>query len=511
MNRRAFAVIILAAWIGALGWLFARESGQPGGTILADAERAVEPGAMFYTVSMAGVKIGFASNTVDTVPEGLLVEDRMFLEVPALGAIQRIDVRTTAHLTNTLRLQSFEAGLSGTAGRFTALGEVVGDSLLTVELESADSRQTVRVPLDEPIVLPAYMPLRVAFGADLEVGNTYSLRTFDPLLLQHRDVSVRVVDDSVLLVPDSAAFDSTAMEWVVARFDTVPAWRIEQTVDGVTLDSWIDGFGRVVSVSSALGISMERSAFELAFINFRNRDRDEAIASFDGSDIVQQTAIASNVTLTRDLPELRVVLGDVDLDGFDLEGGGQSLSGDTLIVRRADRIALDADYRIPRGGSELNQYVTAEPLIQSSDPRIAAQARLIIGRRRDPLRVAQLLSDWVYQELDKRITISVPSAVEVLETRRGDCNEHAILFVALARAVGLPARTAAGLVYVDGRFYYHAWPEVFLRDWVAVDPTYGQFPADASHIRFTVGGLARQGELIWLIGRLSLDVVESEE
>ncbi len=106
--------------------------------------------------------------------------------------------------------------------------------------------------------------------------------------------------------------------------------------------------------------------------------------------------------------------------------------------------------------------------------------------------------------------MSVPSALEVLETRRGDCNEHTVLYVALARAVGIPARTAAGLVYVDGAFYYHAWPEVFLDGWVAVDPTFGQFPADAAHLRFTIGGLAQQAELIRLIGQLTLDVVETE-
>jgi transglutaminase-like putative cysteine protease len=108
------------------------------------------------------------------------------------------------------------------------------------------------------------------------------------------------------------------------------------------------------------------------------------------------------------------------------------------------------------------------------------------------------------------MTISVPSAVQVLETRRGDCNEHTVLFVALARAMGIPARTAAGLVYLNGRFYYHAWPEVYLRDWVAVDPTFGQVPADAAHIRFTIGGLARQMELIRLIGHLGIKVLDTK-
>jgi hypothetical protein len=62
-------------------------------------------------------------------------------------------------------------------------------------------------------------------------------------------------------------------------------------------------------------------------------------------------------------------------------------------------------------------------------------------------------------------------------------------------------------VYIDGKFYYHAWPEIRLRDWVAVDPTLGQFPADAGHLRFVSGGLDRQADLLGLLGRLTIDVL----
>ncbi|GAC1299445.1 MAG: hypothetical protein NVSMB20_22790 [Bradyrhizobium sp.] len=113
----------------------------------------------------------------------------------------------------------------------------------------------------------------------------------------------------------------------------------------------------------------------------------------------------------------------------------------------------------------------------------------------------------MHDSVEKRITAGVPSAVQVLQSRRGDCNEHTHLFVALARSAGIPARVAAGLAYVNGKFYYHAWPEVYLSDWVAVDPTFGQFPADAAHLRFVVGGLHRQAELLRLIGSLQIDVL----
>ena len=129
------------------------------------------------------------------------------------------------------------------------------------------------------------------------------------------------------------------------------------------------------------------------------------------------------------------------------------------------------------------------------------------GRDRSPARAAELLTHWVHGNVRRQIVASVPSAEKVLETRRGDCNESTTLYVALARAAGLPARTVAGLVYLNGRFYYHAWPEVYLGDWVAVDPTFDQFPADAAHLRFAIGGLARQVELFPLVGRLKLEVL----
>jgi transglutaminase-like putative cysteine protease len=167
-----------------------------------------------------------------------------------------------------------------------------------------------------------------------------------------------------------------------------------------------------------------------------------------------------------------------------------------------------ASYRLPwTGGGDAARELETTPLIQADDPRIRAAARRIAAGETDPARVARRLNDWVHGALRKEVTLSVPSAVQVLEAGQGDCNEHTVLYVALARALGLPARTAVGLVHIRGSFYYHAWPEVWLGDWVAVDPTLGQYPADASHLRFLTGGLARQVELVRLIGRLRLEVL----
>jgi hypothetical protein len=104
----------------------------------------------------------------------------------------------------------------------------------------------------------------------------------------------------------------------------------------------------------------------------------------------------------------------------------------------------------------------------------------------------------------------------VLRTRVGDCNEHTALYVAMARSLGIPTRINVGLAWVLGAFYYHAWPEVYLEErdgrglWLPVDPTFDQFPADATHVRLLRGGLDKQAAILPLIGRVKLAVLEVE-
>jgi hypothetical protein len=273
----------------------------------------------------------------------------------------------------------------------------------------------------------------------------------------------------------------------------------------------VDEDGRVLEASSPLGFSMEKTEYELA----RQAQEDARLttATAADADVILSTAVRSNVDLqdVEEFSELRFRLTGVDLAGFQLDGGRQSLSGDTLTVLREDWESLDPGYELPYARMDLREALEPEPLIQSDDERIIEEAQEATARRaewrQDPKQVARQLTSAVYNMLEKTITFSVPSALQVLETRQGDCNEHTVLFVAMARSLGLPARTAVGLVYVNGAFYYHAWPEVWLDEWVAVDPTFGQYPADAAHIRFVVGGLAQQVEIVRLIGNLEIEVL----
>jgi len=498
VSRRGWVIAILTAWALSLGWLVKREVFRPTGARLAEAALAVPPGALFYRLDVGGQQMGYSSTTIDTLPSALRVETVFVLDVPALGKLHRTTARSTTMLSRALRLQSVVASFDGDIGRFETHGRVLGDTVFSVAIVSGQDSQMTRIPLKGPVTLPALLPLRLAFGGELQSGRSYTARLFDPLLVTGRDVTARVSAETTLVVSDSADIDSTTMTWVPEHFDTVRAFRIDQEANGVTTHSWIDAQGRIVLTASEPGFSMERAAFEIVYENFKHRDtaRVARSSTAPGADaIVPLTALAAGVQASpTPRQRLRLLLNERD----------------TVEIVQASAIqAGAAAYRLPSQDTALAGWLAPEPLIQSHDPRIAAQGRLIIGRERSPGRVAELLTHWVARSLQRATSIepSAPSAVKVLETRRGDCNEAATLFVALARGAGLPARTVAGLIYLNGRFYYHAWAEVFLSAWTAVDPTFDQLPADASRLPIVTGGLARQVELVPLIGRLQLEVL----
>jgi transglutaminase-like putative cysteine protease len=63
-------------------------------------------------------------------------------------------------------------------------------------------------------------------------------------------------------------------------------------------------------------------------------------------------------------------------------------------------------------------------------------------------------------------------------------------------------------VYQQGRFYYHAWNILYLGEWITADATLGKMPADVTHIRLVRGGADRQVDLMGVIGKLKLEIVE---
>lgn len=185
-------------------------------------------------------------------------------------------------------------------------------------------------------------------------------------------------------------------------------------------------------------------------------------------------------------------------DYFDFTGRAISMDGFTPA-------------QLPITEESVAEWLKPTRFVQSDDPKIMAKAKEIIGDEKDSMKVCTALCDWVYDNVRTSFSARLTNALEVLNSLEGDCTEHSVLFVGLARAAGLPAREVAGLIYMDGDkpgFYFHEWAKVWVGKWIDVDPTWNQPLADVTHIKLGEGDIFQQAQLIPIIGKIQVEVVD---
>ena len=519
MNRRRLTVMAVVVWLGAMGWLVRREYLSPTSDILLDAGLSIPPGATFFSVSLGDRQVGTASITADTLLDGVRVVSRFDLDLPFAEGPTHLVSATNAEYSRDLRLQRFAQRSTGTLPSAVIEGQVDGDSILTLRLGAPESApdQTIRQPTAGRLVLPSAIPLRVALTGDLRVGKSIETRVVDPATLTLRTERARITADSIFVVPDSADLDSVTDMWVPATYDTVLAYRFDHTLFGLPMETWVDRTGYVIYATTPLGFTLERSAFELVSENYRRAGRAAAGESDEGRPSRGLTRVSAPVRIvdhmTTILDGAPVATDSTAWAGLDLDTPWQRRVGDTLFTSyrpEQDSVpVLIIDYRLPYPDQDAWRQLDAGAY-DGNDPRVAAQARRIVGRERRALGAIDLLMQWINREITLAPTGRPSSAWYVLDQRAGDASGQAALLVAMCRAAGIPARPVAGLVYYDGRFHYSAWAEVWLTEWVGVDPVLGQPFADASHIRLATGSLALPGSLASMIGKLSPRVVDIE-
>jgi transglutaminase-like putative cysteine protease len=152
-------------------------------------------------------------------------------------------------------------------------------------------------------------------------------------------------------------------------------------------------------------------------------------------------------------------------------------------------------------------FLGPSPFIQSDHPAIQKLASNLIDEKDPPLEKARKLVAWMQAHIKKRPVISLPDALSTLENRVGDCNEHAVLFAAMARASGIPTRIEAGVVFLRKRFFYHAWNSIYVGRWITVDALFDQIPADVTHIRLASGMQKDQLDILGLIGNVKIKIL----
>ncbi len=493
---RPISLLVLVAWAATIGILVKRTYLEAASVNLATDLARYGNSAQWRGIYYKGEKIGFSVSQVDAKDDGFELQEDGRLQMTLFGAVAPVRIRTAARVDRAFVLQSFDFLLDPGTGPTTVSGVLEGRRL-TLSVTTAGGTTTETREVSEPPVLSVSLGRRLA-GAGLVAGARHQWALFDPAIMRNAPVTLVVGPREVVSVNGVG----------------MPAFRVDMEFAGLHTRSWVTDTGEVVKEESPMGLMTVREDAQRAPVM--------SVGWNARTDLLEAAAVVpvmkQHIAEPRDVRRLRVRLDGANLTGAlvddkarsDLQGVGQTVEGN--IVELRDPQSLRAGPADP----DAPGYLSPEPFIESDDPAIVAEAEAAVrgitgGRAR-----AERLTRHVNAMLEKKPTVSLPSARDVLRTRIGDCNEHTALYVALARAVGIPARVAVGLTFVRGAFYYHAWPEVYLDEgagrgyWLPVDPTLNQFPADATHLRLARGGLDRQAAILPLIGRMKMEVLDLE-
>jgi hypothetical protein len=449
-------------------------------------------------------KVGYIYQHLFPSATGYQWEEEWRLRLQFLGTPQAIHTKIKAHTDKAYALTKFSFRLSASGLTFMATGKV-SNNTLEGEITTGGHTSPFSLPLSQPLYLPSTAQTALKHNP-LQAGERREFTVFNPLSLKPETLIV------------------TAMGPELTRIHNQEVETIKETVQfgGTTLTSWVDNKGNVVKEEAPLGLVLIRE------------EKEQALSGEWQNTMPPDIALATAIPVRHPIPSPRTLaflqikisaLQDGPLDepfnpsaslraGFDPAQDRsfafpprQTQEGEVLAITAEDPASLQS-YALPLTDPQFAADLAPSPFLQSTHPRIVQLAASLLAGEKDALQATKHLLAWTYQTLDKVPTAGMPTALEALESGRGDCNEHAVLFTALARAAGIPARIAAGMVYMDSAFYYHAWSEVWMGKWVSIDPVLDQFPADATHIKFVEGGPEEHTALLKIIGQVAMEVLD---
>ena len=451
----------------------------------------------WYGIFFQEHHVGFSvSRTSPTLDGGQLFEQRSSFRFAAAGQVQEVITAGAATVDEAGGLQRFDFFMAADPVRISVEGAVQGNEIV-MDVNQAGETSELRFPVTRPPQVGLSFE-RVVASQELAPGLTFDVPYFDPVTLAEGVMEVRV--EGVEIVPGTAE----------------EAWWLAREFSGVETRMLVTGSGEVLREESALGLQSVRMP----------RDQAQAIPSDAGPvDLIAQSAVRAEGRIPSPRDTRALELGILGEAGDKVRGWPpfQLREADHLVLRTpsADELATGTPIATDlEAHPHLEPFITHTPTISSAHPEVMDRATALIDGAPDRLAAVRAIAAFVDTYVEDVPVVGVPNGLDVLRRGQGDCNEHTALFVSLARAVHIPARIAAGVVYSDrvpgtqgrGAFYYHAWPEVLLgpdEPWVPVDPTFGQFPADATHVKLVEGDLDRQIEIMAYMGRLGFSIVSS--
>jgi hypothetical protein len=498
-RRLIFVAIVVISWTAATGWLLVREA-FPGlfnevggggyrswlghGLLVADD---------WMKITFQGKRIGYSHTTVDSNEAEPLahyrIGNRTVLQMNLMGTRQNVSVNTEAAVDVLYNLQNFVFTLSASGYTMDIRGRRRKGDVFDITVRGAGSMQRLQIRIPDDTVL--YSPMTEMALRALKPGKQLTLRTFNPVTLSPQSIIVR----------------SLRKEPFKAIDREVTATVLSASVDGMETLSWMDPDGKLLRQETTFGWVMEACTPQEAFISAgKGGDQDLLTA--------MAVPVSGRIDLLSGARKACLRLTGIDLPKETIESQRQtvlSVSNGTMDVEVRTDTPPPAGLAPGPLDPEFAPYLANTPFLQTTDSRMYARARSVAGNWTNSLEAATALYDWVHRRVDKKSTVSLPSALDVLLRMEGDCNEHTYLFVALARAIGIPAKIRVGLTLHEGLFYYHAWPSVYVGRWLDMDPTLGKPAVDTGYLSLFEGELAEQVRLMGVLGRLKVEVLQGKE
>lgn len=436
-----------------------------------------EPSDSHYGVYLNGHKVGWMRSQVIVGARVELVV-QLRAAVGGMGTVSQIELSEHRFYNpdgGALMGLSFEQRAA--TGAVTVNGKV-RDGKLHLEISAGNkvSKQVVEAAdsLDAALVT-------VELAKEKKVGASRKVRRFDASILKVVEAEHRVA------AVEERLFGGVKSQTVKIE-SSYPALAISES-------AWIDDTGTVLE----------------------SRVGGFFVARLESPDVAKRLDYSQDLLISAVVKSPEPMGDTVAMKKLDLSfaGFGETLppsSPRQQVTRKGELVELrlrrDVPPQLPLTpvGTD-DPYVAATPFIQSDVARVQQTARRVIGDAKDIYTATSRLSAFVFSHVRDEYVPAYSNALDALDTGRGDCTEHSILFVALARSLGIPARVAVGIAYwgAGGGFGWHAWAEVRAGDrWYAVDPTWDQPIADATHVKLADGGPAEQARIVMLLGRLKI-------
>ena len=438
---------------------------------------------------IGGKKVGYLSFKIERAePDGYRIASVMHNRLTVLGA-DLTQVVTTAIRTDADYNPLTEDFAMSSGGKTTRINATFKERTVECVISAGTGSSTRSVPIPEGANLVGDA-LFALVDDELEVGKEYSMHYFNPLTLTVDEQKV-IVERKERLTVSGKDYDTVVMRNITPMGE-MTVWQVPG--------------GDVVKVHAVMGITMVLQSREEAMSKIESGTQD---------DFAVLTSVKPDVEIPspRELSSLKVVLAglsdpkmainDARQKVVPVDGKPQNYQFDIRTKTFNSKNALER----PINESGFSKFLATTPYLDYNIAAVRKQAEEIVGGEKNTYAACSKIRSWVYANLKRRADIGITRAAsDVLESKVGVCRDYAILFAALARGAGIPTTVASGLLYTDGAFYYHAWVECYVGEWVPFDATMATDFVDATHIKLATGDATSMFALAKVMGSLKVVV-----